>query len=252
MVRIARKLTQLGVRAFRLDLRGCGAGRNLACQPYHAGRWGDLQAAAQWITSICPASDINVAGFSLGGNLVLRWLGEALDWTEWHLGRAVAVNPPIDLAASTENIARSARGLYDRHFSRLLYRQVQGTTQWRTDSPLAELGRCPDRLMQFDELFTAPLSGFKNAAEYYQRASAAPLLYRIGIPTLILSALDDPLIPPAMFTDVEMGKYVLLHLEKNGGHLGYIAARGQDPDRHWMDWRVVDWLTAAHPATAST
>lgn len=244
MVRIARRLKAVGVRVFRLDLRGCGAGRNLARHPYHAGRWPDAEAAAQLIRQLCPSAPLAVAGFSLGGNLLLRWLGESPDSAARLISRAMAINPPVDLAASTANIARRARGAYDRHFARLLYRQVRGSTQWNPDSPLARSGRRPQRLIEFDELYTAPVSGFAGAPEYYAAASAAPLVRCIRVPTLILSALDDPLIPPEMLRQLERPSAVQLHLERHGGHLGYIAARGHDRDRHWMDWRVVEWLTA--------
>lgn len=245
MVRIARKLADAGVRVFRLDLRGCGAGRNLARHPYHAGRWPDARASAEFIAGLCPGSPLSVVGFSLGGNLLLRWLGESPELTGRLLTRAMAVNPPVDLAQSTENIARRSRGAYDRHFARLLYHQIRGTTQWREDAPLARLSGPPLRLIEFDELFTAPLSGFPSAQDYYAAASAAPLIPRIRVPTLILSAYDDPLIPHSMLTRLERPACVQLHLERHGGHLGFIARRGIDPDRHWLDWRVVEWLTDA-------
>jgi hypothetical protein len=244
MVRIARKLAERGMRVFRLDLRGCGAGRNLACQPYHAGRWEDLQAVAEFIGQLCPGAPLEIAGFSLGGNLVLRWLAESTP-TSSAVSRAMAINPPVDLARSTANIAATARGLYDRHFARLLYRQVQGSRQWRADSPLAQAARPPRRLIDFDELFTAPLSGFRNAAHYYASASAAPVISAIQVPTLILSARNDPLIPPEMLLDLRRPALVQLHIEMDGGHLGYIGRESSDPDRHWMDWRIVDWMTNA-------
>ncbi|MCA9054702.1 MAG: alpha/beta fold hydrolase [Planctomycetaceae bacterium] len=243
MIRIARTLTANGVRTFRLDLRGCGAGRGLARLPYHAGRWPDVEAAARFITANCTGSELSVAGFSLGGNIILRWLGESTDFTQENVRRAIAINPPVDLACSTENIATVARGAYDRHFARLLYRQVRGSSQWNDESPLATSGRRPTRLIEFDELFTAPLSGFENAQHYYASASAGPVIPQIRVPTLILSAADDPLIPHAMLTALKRPASVLLHLERHGGHLGYIARQGIDPDRHWMDWRVVDWLS---------
>lgn len=242
MVRIARKLVARSVRAFRLDLRGCGAGRNQARQPYHAGRWLDIEAAANRIHELCPQSPLGVVGFSLSGNLVLRWLGESPATAGALVERALAVNPPVDLALSTDRIARTARGMYDRHFARLLYRQIRDTSQWNAESPLARAMRRPQRIIDFDELFTAPLSGYDSADHYYRSASAAPVVPRIETPTLILSAADDPLIPVEMLTALELPPQVRLHIEPHGGHLGFIAERGGDPDRHWMDWRVVEWI----------
>lgn len=241
MQRITRNLTAAGVRTFRLDLRGCGAGRNQACQPYHAGRIEDLQAAYDQVRDLCRQASIGVAGFSLGGNLVLRWLGETANPAGLDL--ALAVNPPVDLAAATQAISRAARGAYDRHFARLLYRQVRHSTQWSPVSPLATLRRWPRTVIEFDELFTAPLCGFEDAAHYYRTASAAAVVHHIQTPTLILSAEDDPLIPVDTLRALALSDAATLHLQRNGGHLGYIAGQTNDPDRHWMDWRVVEWLT---------
>jgi predicted alpha/beta-fold hydrolase len=240
MVRIAAKLQSRGLRTFRLDLRGCGAGQGHARLPYHAGRWEDIDAVVRFVADLCRGSEIRLAGFSLGGNLLLNWLGRSGRFP--NVARGIAVNPPIDLAACTQCIGRAARGLYDRHFTRLLYRHILGSSQWDAHSPLALAGRSPRRLIEFDDLFTAPLSGFDDAAHYYRVASAAGCIAAIEIPTLILSSLDDPMIPAELFAAAKMSPAVQLHLSESGGHLGYLAAAGRDPDRHWLDWRVVEWL----------
>lgn len=247
MVRIAGKLRQRGVRTFRLDLRGCGAGRGQARLPYHAGRSTDIAAAAAAIQTRLPASPLSVVGFSLAGNMLLKWLAELGSVPPAGLRAAVVINPPVDLAVCSQRIARSARGLYDRHFARLLYRQVHGSLQWNDDSPLARSNVRPRSLAQFDELFTAPLSGFRNAAHYYESSSAGPMIGEIRVPTTILTAADDPLIPSQTLTSLKLPPPVRLHVASGGGHLGYIGgAHSADPDRHWMDWRVVHWLTASH------
>jgi predicted alpha/beta-fold hydrolase len=244
MVRIAAKLAARGVRAFRLDLRGCGAGRGYARLPYHAGRSGDVQTAVEMILRLCPSSPLLVVGFSLGGNIVLKWLGESGASLPAAVQRGMAVNPPVDLAVCTRRIEQAARGAYDRHFTRLLYRQVRDGRQWADDSPLARARRAPRNLVEFDDLFTAPLSGFGDAANYYRRASSSLVIPDIRLPTLILSAADDPLIPVETLTSLPRPSQVRLQIAAGGGHLGYYAARSADPDRRWLDWRVVEWLTA--------
>jgi predicted alpha/beta-fold hydrolase len=243
LVRIAAKLVHRGVRVFRVDLRGCGAGYHHAHHPYHAGRWEDIAATVETVWRMIEAAPLGVAGFSLGGSLVLRWLGECPSGAARLATRALAVNPPVDLAASTQAISRAAGGLYDRYFARTLYRHVRGNFQWNPDSPLAQRGRPPATLIEFDDLFTAPLCGFGTAENYYQQASAAPLVPRIETPTLLLSAANDPLIPPETLTALPRPAAVQLHLAAGGGHLGYLAGATTDPDRHWLDWRVIEWLT---------
>jgi hypothetical protein len=242
MVRIARKLSARGIRPFRLDLRGCGAGLMRCNQPYHAGRSDDVDAAARFIEQLCPGSPNGVVGFSLGGNIVLKWLGERGTELPGRLQVGMAVNPPIDLVASTRNIMRVARGLYDRHFVRILCAHVRRHPRWRLYGPLASIRTLPKRVVEFDEMFTAPLSGFRSALHYYEECSAQPLIPQIAVPTMVLTSADDPLIPVSMFTGVTQSSQVRLHVEPAGGHLGYVGASGQDPDRYWMDWRVLDWM----------
>ncbi len=244
MLRIARKLNQRGRRTFRIDLRGCGAGKNRAKHPYHAGRSEDVEAALAVIRQICPRSPLSVIGFSLGGNIVLKWAGEAGADSPAMISSLVAVNPPVDLVQSSRRIARAARGLYDRHFCRLLMQQIQGTRQWTDEAPLAKARNPPRSLREFDDLFTAPLSGFSGVDDYYRRSSSCQFVPDISIPTLILTSRDDPLIPYESIAELNCPAPVRIHLVAHGGHLGYLARSGHDPDRHWMDWRIIDWLTA--------
>jgi uncharacterized protein len=245
MVRICHKLYQRGVRVLRMDMRGFGAGMGLARKPGHAGRSEDADAAAQFAHALCPDSPLALIGFSLGANLLLKMLGE---WGTSPLAvpvRALAVAPPIDLQACSDNIQRWQRLLYNRFFVRALLRQ---TRERKThDSQLAALSLEPPprTLFQFDDRVTAPLSGFAGAAEYYARSSAAALLQHIRLPTTLLVSADDPVVPAAMFSQVADSDYVRLHTTRRGGHVGYIGRSGVDADRYWLDWRVVEFVTQA-------
>ncbi len=250
MTRIASKLRARGLRTMRLNLRGCGAGHGLARHPYHAGRSDDLQALAAAVSRTLPSTPLMVAGFSLGGNLVLKWLGAHADELPVTLCRAVAVNPPVDLQECTRTIARAAWGLYDRHFARLLYRQMLSTPHWLEDNPLTDPRRRPKRIIDFDEHFTAPRSGFSGAGEYYARSSAAQFVPAIQVPTLIVSSRDDPLVPVRMFESLDRPDAVRMQLTDRGGHLGYIAGNRGDGERHWLDVRIVQWLTEELPRSA--
>jgi predicted alpha/beta-fold hydrolase len=238
MVRLVEKLNQRGIRVFRMDMRGCGAGHALAVSPGHAGRSEDVRACVSRIREICPAAPIRIAGFSLGGNLVLKMLGEQLH-QPGDIDRALAVSPPIDLELCAANISQYR--IYDRAFVRSLCAQIR-----RRRRTLPQLRRLPitpqpRSIQEFDDRITAPLAGFRDSLDYYQRASAAPLLGRIDVPTTILAAADDPLIPVRMFSRPDLSPRVQVHVTRHGGHLGYIAAASDDPDRRWLDWRVVDW-----------
>lgn len=250
MVRVAHELVSAGIRAYRLDLRGCGAGRNLAKLPYHAGRSDDVAEVLRFLQLLNPQSPLGAVGFSLGGNIILKLLGEMGTDAGALVQVAAAINPPIDLHASTSQIQSSARGWYDRYFARTLYRHVRTSRQWSPTSPLALSGSAPRSLAIFDDLFTAPLSGFSSADEYYHASSARNVTSQIAIPTLLLTAADDPVVPVEMFRRVKFSESVTLQIAESGGHLGYIASTGgPDPTRRWMDRRILDWLAYHLPQT---
>ena len=242
MRRIAEKLNLRGVRTFRLDLRGCGAGQGLSRLPYHSGRSADAAAALEKIAELGPGSRTSLIGFSLGGNIALKLLGESAAALPGHLDRAVAVCPPVDLAACVDSLKRGLGRWYDRHFVRLLLAQLASQRRLLPDSPALARGIRPRGIREFDDAFTAPVCGFGTAANYYKQCSSAQFVPHIQVPTLILAAGDDPLIPAAIFANLSRPSAVELCLTGSGGHLGYIGRRNGDPDRRWMDWRIIDWV----------
>ncbi|MEX2185967.1 MAG: alpha/beta fold hydrolase [Pirellulales bacterium] len=244
MRRIAHKLTGRGVRVFRLDLRGCGAGEGLARLPYHAGLTGDVRAAVAAIVGLCPASPIALVGFSLGGNLVLKLLGEASVAPLSGVDRAVAICPPIDLEVCCRSLDRGLARLYDRHFVSLLTKKSRRESRRSGDADGAILERRPRSLFDFDDCYTAPVSGFESAEHYYRESSAAGFISRIRVPTTVLASQDDPVVPAHIFAKVDWPRCVRLVETTHGGHLGFIGRRGVDADRCWMDWRVVEWAGA--------
>lgn len=243
MVRMAAKLSFQGIRVFRMDHRGCGAGVHLARNPYHAGRTDDIAAAIAMLERVCPGSPISVAGFSISGNMLLRYLGENAEALPFSLFRAVAVCPPVNLHHCATRLNQSSAGQrYDWYFTRRLISQIAESPQWRDHLPLAKIRRPPRRLYDFDELYTAPASGFESADEYYTTASCASYISRIRVHTTILASQDDPVVCYQPLAELPLPPNVTLCLTKHGGHLGFIGRSGVDPDRRWMDWRLLDWL----------
>ena len=242
LFRAARKLNARGVRTFRMDCRTCGAGRDLAQRSYHAGQSGDVIAALRFIERASPASPIGLAGYSMGGNVALKALGEQPAALPETLHRAVVVNPAIDLAACCDFLTGPLQRLYDRYFAKYLTQHVSKHAGF-SNLAQALAGAPIQRIRDFDERFTVPHWGFETVEDYYRSASSAPHISRIQVPTLILHSLDDPLIPATLFGALDTTDAVTVHLTKHGGHLGFIGAGDCDPDRRWMDWRVVDWLT---------
>jgi predicted alpha/beta-fold hydrolase len=242
LVRAVRKLNAENIRTFRMDYRTCGAGRELAIRPYHAGQSDDVLAALRFVANLCPGSPLNLVGYSMGGNVALKTVGEDPSALPKEMSRVAVVNPAIDLEVCCSFLTGPMQRLYDRHFARHLTRHVTGHAAF-ADGSRHLLDAPVLRIRDFDERFTVPHWGFETVEDYYRRASSAQFIKQIEIPTLILHSRDDPLIPGNLFDSMERSDAVALHLADHGGHLGFIGVRGVDPDRRWMDWRIVDWLT---------
>lgn len=243
MVRIAAKLKSCGVRSIRKDLRGFGAGFSVARGHSHAGKSEDLASVLDYIIDHFPPSPISLVGFSMGANILLKFLGEMGELMPSAVVNAMAIAPPVDLLFCSMNLRKSVNRFYDWSFIRTLHRLLQHRRRVVPDMIDIPLRPLPPRLREFDDQYVAPLGGFSGAKEYYKRCSSAQFLPGVSVVTQIISAADDPIIPAQIFQNLPLSPAIELHITSHGGHLGFIGVSGIDPDRHWMDWRVVDWVT---------
>jgi len=242
LVRVAAKLNEVGVRTFRMDLRGCGAGMKLAQQIGHAGRSEDARAAAAFLADLCPHSPCTIIGFSMGANITLKLLGEChADWPE-NLDSGVAIAPPIDLVCCGQNIDRGFNRVYSRKFASLLYNFVQQRREFMPRLRELNLRPIPRSIVDFDNRVTAPLSGYHDVWDYYRQASSAPSLRNVRVPTLIITARDDAVIPIRMFERADFSAATQLVVTQYGGHVAFYGRRSSDPDRWWIDWRIIEWM----------
>jgi predicted alpha/beta-fold hydrolase len=194
------------------------------------------------MAELCPNSPATLIGFSLGGNISLKLLGEIGSGACGNLVAGLAVSPPVELATCCERIQRRDNRLYDRRFVRVLLRQQADRERLVPGAVSAPTSRAPRSLLELDDLITAPINGFRSAVHYYSECSSSQFVPHIARPTLILAAADDPLIPVEIFQRLPLPSSVQLHITPSGGHLGFIAKRSGDADRRWMDWRVLDWV----------
>ena len=243
MQRLARKLWGRGLRAVRINLRGCGSGRGLARHPYHSGRSADVLAVLESLRQTTPQSPVTLIGFSLGGNIVLKLAGELGAAVPDHLQRVIAVCPPADLVACSRLLEQPANRFYNRYFTRRLCAEVSDRHNRFPDLPRAELP--PElSLYAFDEYYTAPQCGFRDALDYYRRCSAAPLVPRLTVSCRILFAADDPLIDAYVFDGVALPPNVQVIRTRYGGHLGFLGRPGGAGGYRAMDAQLLAWLTA--------
>jgi predicted alpha/beta-fold hydrolase len=229
----ARHFTNLGYPVLRLNLRGAGPSRDRCRQRYHAGRTEDLREALLQLDGRLVRCGLLLAGFSLGGNLVLKLLAELARRAP--VLAAASISAPIDLKATQLNMARWRNAFYHRRLLRWLKAEAAAHAEALSPRERALLPGIAS-IYEFDEKLVAPRNGFAGADDYYARSSAKPLLGAIAVPTLVVHALDDPWIPGAIYRDVDWAANPRLHplLPRGGGHVGFHAWDGTSAHDRWM------------------
>jgi predicted alpha/beta-fold hydrolase len=236
-------LNRAGWRTCFMHFRGCSGEPNRLPRSYHSGETGDLQAVIDHLREQHGRTPACCIGVSLGGNVLLKWLGE--QGPQARTGSAIAVSVPLQLAASADRLQYGLSRLYQRHLLQGLrrkYRRKFGTDRAPDGRPLDSL----DNFCRFDAAVTAPLHGFASAEDYYARCSSRQFLKHIETPTLLIQARDDPFLwPTALPTRAELSPAVTLELAEHGGHVGFIEGRLPGRARYWLDRRIMEWLGGA-------
>jgi predicted alpha/beta-fold hydrolase len=245
-------LNEAAGRGWGADLlifRSCGSELNRARRFYHSGETEDLSFVLDKISAEYPISPLAIGGVSLGGNVLLKFLGERGNRLPPQLKAAAAVSVPFDLARSSTRINRGFSRIYQRFFIGSLRRKALAKAVRYPDlAPPREI-RALKTLEGFDDLITGPIHGFRDAQDYYRRSSSLPFLERIRLKTLLLSAIDDPMLPPEVLDEVRQiaARNAALHLEftAKGGHAGFVA--GSVPWRpfYYAEHRVGEFFADA-------
>lgn len=243
VARVSHKFNDLGFRTIRMDQRGSGAGAFIAKRHTYAGASHDLAEVVNFMVKLIVGSPISIIGCSMGGNILMKYLCEDPDLVPRQVDSAIAVSPPIDLARCAWNLRRGFNRVYDYRFLRRVYRSWRERRQNVPDLVDFPTNPRPFRLLHFDDMYVAPAAGYRSAREYYSKSSSAPMLHQCRVPTLLLTAKDDPLIPFDMYLDYPLSDAIRFLVTDCGGHLGYINSQSEDPDRRWLDWRMCDWIS---------
>ncbi len=244
MIRMSRKLTEKGYLVVRLNLRGCGPGFGLARQPYHSGRSEDVRPVLKRLATRYPTAPVTIAGFSLGANIALKLAGEDGRSPTGKLDSVIAVSPPIHLAASAQKLCHPNARIFSGFFMKKIIEQVELTRVKYPDLPEVRATRGMT-VTDFDNLYTAPVSGFKNAADYYEQASAKLHVASIRIPTLILSAADDPVVDVQSVRELPPIPGVDVVVTPGGGHVAFLGMDLKHGTKiRYMDQLVTRWIQA--------
>lgn len=219
---------------------------------YHSGETTDADFCIRTLIAERPDAPMLCVGVSLGANVLLKWMGEQGSAIPSQVVRAAAISTPFDLAAAARNLERGVSQLYAWHFVRSLKRKSSEVLvrhpNLAVDRPRLAASRT---VWEFDDAFTAPVHGFAGADDYYMRSSSIQFLPMIGIPTLLLSAVDDPFLPSVVLESVReiAASNSNLHIEftPKGGHVGWVSGQPWAPE-YYMEERVASWLGDARSA----
>lgn len=232
-----------GWRGVVVHFRGCSGEPNRLPRAYHSGDSAEVDWILRRLQEACPGSGLFTVGVSLGGNALLKWLGETGASAREGVNRAAAVSAPVDLMAAGNALDHGLNLVYVRHFLATMKGKA-----------LAKLARYPGlydaarvraacTLREFDDVVTAPLHGFQNTDDYWMRASSKPLLRRIGVPTLMINARNDPFLPHhALPQPSEVSRHVALEFSATGGHAGFVS--GRFPGHlNWLPRRLLEFFS---------
>ncbi|MCB1139443.1 MAG: alpha/beta fold hydrolase [Leptospiraceae bacterium] len=277
IIKLTEKLLSRGFHVVRMNLRQCGDGRDMARMTYNAAMTVDLHAACIYVHENL-SEKMAVVGYSLGGNVTLKYMGEPArerarqvrnlrkaqpqylerespllkKWKKYAHRipeRWVAVSAPLDLKATQVRMDSEKARVYREQFLNEFKLRVDSGVYGELARNLPEAHRRPDTFYRFDTLYTAPAAGYLGAEHYYEVGSGGPYISKIKTPGLVLHALDDPLIPHEPIHEIPWSQYrdIEVHFTLKGGHVGWLARKHPEfPDRRWMDYRIeaylMDWV----------
>jgi hypothetical protein len=240
MLSSAAFFLELGYPVLRCNLRGAGRSRPVCKRQYHAGSSEDLAHLIGVLPPTLAAQGVVGIAYSLGGNILLKFLGERR--AQVPMRGAVTVSSPLELQATARQLRRWDNTLYQAAIlGRLKSESVKPSSEVTTKERLAVAKA--RTVWEFDDSFTAPRNGFSGAADYYDRSSCRQFLEAIAVPTLLIYALDDPLVPRSSYLDFEWRRnpHLVSLLSRGGGHVGF---RGLDRHVAWHDRCAAQFVEA--------
>jgi predicted alpha/beta-fold hydrolase len=240
---MATAFQKAGWDALAWNFRGCSGEPNLQLRSYHSGATEELQIVLDHVFSNKAYQEIVLVGFSLGGNLTLKYLGDRGTSIDSRIKAAVCISVPCDLASSSRQLERYYNRIYMARFMRSLRSKIREKAE-RFPEQLSLEGLDKMRsFAEFDNAYTAPIHGFSGADDYWARCSSRPVLGRIVVPSLVINAKDDPFLSPLCYPleTVAENPYFKLETPQNGGHLGFVTFNRQR--EYWSESRTVAFIS---------
>ena len=250
VVGLLHALSASGFSAAVLYFRGCSGEPNRLARSYHSGDTGDLDTVLRYLDRQDAERPVYVVGVSLGGNVLLKWLGE--NPAQALVAKAVAVSVPFELNATALRLERGFSRVYQAYLLRKLRRTTRSKARHHAvPLDVSELRRLRT-FREFDDKVTAPLHGFAGVEDYYRKCSSRSFIRRISTPTLILHAKDDPFMTAAAIpTAGELGPGIELELYSAGGHVGFVSGAWPWKAEYWLDKRICEFFVQPLPSGSS-
>ena len=228
-----------------LMFRSCDGEPNKAPRLYHSGETSDLDFVVRHLRERSPLSPLMVCGVSLGGNVLLKWLGEQGPAARELVTRSAAVSVPFDLAKGSRFLEKGVSRFYARHFLKTLAPKAIVKAVQFPGVINVERARTAQTFWEFDDAVTAPLHGFVDAADYYQKCSSISFLRSIAVPTLLFSAFNDPFVPLDVYASVQeiaqQSEWLSCELTSTGGHVGWVEGF-PGTESYYMEARILEFL----------
>lgn len=243
-------LLEAGMLPVALNFRGCSGEPNRTPRAYHSGETDDLRFVLDVLRARF-TEPVGLIGYSLGGNVLLKFLGETGEAARGQVAAAVAVSVPFDLTAGAARLERGLLGrIYSHYFLTKLRRKVREKRELLREVCDVEPALRSRTVRQFDDAFTAPVHGFRDAADYYTRSSSARLIARVRVPTLVLHSRDDPFLPESHIPEAALAENpaITAVLTERGGHVAFVGGSILRPE-FWAERALAEFL-AGHLAPA--
>jgi predicted alpha/beta-fold hydrolase len=230
-----------GWRGIFMHFRGCSGEHNLKDHSYHSGETGDLRFLVETLRERHPEAILTAVGYSLGGNALLKYLGEYKD--DSHLKAATAVSVPFLLSNSAAKLEKGFSRIYQRHLlNRLVNKALSKFKDRAAPFNITEINTW-NTFLSFDHHVTAPLHGFKSGIDYYEQSSSRQYLNKITAPTLLIHSKDDPFMSvDAIPRQDDLSESVTLELSNHGGHVGFVSGNSPWHAKYWLEERIPEFL----------
>lgn len=239
-------LIENGFNSVVMNFRGCSGELNRKAQAYHSGVSHDLEEVLRNVIRQHKPEAVSLVGYSLGANVLLKWLGEHYDYSK--VDKAVAVSTPFTLGLCSREMLSGLSRFYGRYFTKRLlsdYLHKRKEFELQDKGPeleellgLGDVSRVSN-IWEFDDQITAPLHGFESANDYYGRCSSIKFLPEISASTLLIQSYDDPLVPPVALPEAGMvSESTVMELSPKGGHVGFVSAQNSN----WLEHRILKFL----------